>query len=277
MPLGPAIPPPRRHPLISPSSWPRSEGNQSPGVEPAGRASWPNSHRFVKNPPSTIRAVLARLGRLRVVPLDPADWIDRLPASKFRVAGLTWVSWFCRYRTRSGQPGSGRRETHPSASGPAPTPTSPSRGHAFDNTADGTDPGKQSCAPVDQLTGVESGLPRTPHRWRPVSLARGDQQQTLLTGLSGHQHETFPNRPHNWPRFRADRGHSGHHVLPRMPAPSGRTRRHRGALLRGHAAAGDQPPLYLQGRHGRRRPATQLSAPLSVTQRTATGRPRPEL
>jgi hypothetical protein len=91
------------------------------------------------------------------------------PPQSFRVAGSTWVSWFCRYRTRSGQPGSGRRETHPSASGPAPTPTSPSRAVThlttpLDNTADGTDPGRQSCAPVDQLTGVESGLPRTPHR-----------------------------------------------------------------------------------------------------------------
>lgn len=27
---------------------------------------------------------------LGVVPLDPADWIDGLPASKFRVAGSTW-------------------------------------------------------------------------------------------------------------------------------------------------------------------------------------------
>jgi hypothetical protein len=98
-----------------------------------------------------------------------------------------------------------------------------------------------------------------------------------IDGSRWHQHETFPNRPHRWRRVRADPGHSGHHVLPRVPAPSGRTRRHRGALLRGHAPDGDQPPLYLPRRHGRRRPATQLSAPLSVTQRTATGRPRPEL
>jgi hypothetical protein len=135
MPLGPAIPPPRRHPLISPSSWPRSEGNQSPGVEPAGRASWPNSHRFAQespldDPSGPGEARSASGGAAGPGGLDrPAAGL-KVPGRRAHLGELVlpipnpiWSAWFV---------------TTPNESicfWSCATPTPSSRGHVFDNSA----------------------------------------------------------------------------------------------------------------------------------------------